>query len=144
MSAKVRIKLGNRPKVKREIAKYLVTRYAPGAVVAFRMSRTSKGKRTSAVYVGRANSMDPNEIVWLPESGLTSLLHEIGHHRLEGHGKPKSDMDEIVNEALAWRWAEWAAQQENLWFDYTMADRCFATYTKRAPLKIDWRRKDVF
>lgn len=141
---KTHIKLGNRPRVKKQIAAYLVARYAPGATLAFRAVRTKTGKRTSAVYLARATSADLNEIVWLPEGGLTSLLHEIGHHRLEGHGKAKSDMDEIVNEALAWRWAEWAAQQENLWFDYKTADSSFATYTRSAPIKINWRKKDVF
>lgn len=138
------LKRGNRAAVKREIAQYLVARYAAGATLAFRMVRTRTGKRTSAVYLARATSPDYNEIVWLPENGLTSLLHEIGHHRLEGHGKPKSGIDEIVNEAMAWRWAEWAAQQENLWFDYKIADTSFATYTKAAPIKINWRKKDVF
>jgi len=140
-----KIKLGNRPAVKKQIAEYLVLTYAPGAVLKVSEVRTKKGKRTAKIQIGDAASADPNVIMWTPANGgLTALLHEIGHHRLEGHGLPKTPMDELVNEAVAWRWAEWAARQENLWFDYSMADRCFATYAGKAPLKIDWRCKDVF
>lgn len=139
-----KVKLGNRPRVKRQIAEYLVLAYAPGATLKVKDVRTPKGKRTAKIQIGDAASTDPNVILWTPLSGLSSLLHEIGHHRMEGHGIAKTPMDELVNEAVAWRWAEWAARQENLWFDYSMADKCFATYAGKAPLKIDWRFKDVF
>lgn len=140
------VKTGAQQRVKREIAEYLVARYAPGLTLKVRDHRIGKKRvRGSAVYVARADSADPNVLVWCPQNGgLTALLHEIGHHRLEGHRVPKSSLEELVNEAVAWRWAEWAARQENLWFDYEMADRDFATYTKDAPLKINWRKRDVF
>jgi len=143
----VKIKRGNSARVRREIAEYLVTRYAPGLTLKIADYRIGRRKRTraSAVYIGKAASADPNLLVWQPQNGgLTTLLHEIAHHRMEGHGAPKSALDEVVNESVAWRWAEWAAQQENLWFDYSMADRDFATYTRKAPIKINWRKRDIF
>lgn len=142
----IRLKPGDRTKVKKEIAAFLVARYAPGVVLRIADYRIGKKRhRTSVVHIADADSADPNELVWLPENGgLTALLHEIGHHRLEGHRTPKSALEEVVNEALAWRWAEWCARQENLWFDYQMAERDFATYTRKAPLKINWRKRDVF
>ena len=144
-AARRKVSHGTQPRVKRQIAEYLALKYAAGADLVFRDARTPRGKRTSEVRLGAAESGDPNWIVWAPESGgLTVLLHEIGHHRLEGHGTPKSALDQVVNEALAWRWAEWAARQENLWFDYALADRNFASYTRKAPLRINWRNKDVF
>ena len=144
--AAVKLKPGNRAKVRREIADYLVARYAPGLTLKVADCRIGRKRtRVSMVRVARADSADPNMLVWQPlNGGFTTLLHEIGHHRLEGHGTPKSALAEIVNEAVAWRWAEWAARQENLWFDYEMADRDFATYTRSAPIKINWRKKDVF
>jgi len=50
----------------------------------------------------------------------------------------------VIAEANAWRWAEWAAGQENLWFDYDTADKAFASYSRKMPIRIDWRKRDVF
>ena len=143
---KLKLKLGNRHKVRMEIALYLMERYAPEATLkCLRQSpRTKRGKRTSYLLVANADSSEPNTIHWALENGLTALLHEIGHHRIEGRANPKKGMEEVIAEAIAWRWAEWAAGHENLWFDYDGADRAFASYTKRMPIKINWRKRDVF
>lgn len=142
---RVKVKLGNRPKVKMEIARYLVTRYAPEArlILLRRSPRTKKGRRYTYIDVARPDSHENNEIHWSPENGLAALLHEIGHHRIEGRSETKKK-DELLSEALAWLWAEWAAQQENLWFDYHQADAAFASYTGKAPISINWRKRNVF
>ena len=140
----VKIKPRMTEKVRTEIAHYLVMRYAPGAEL-----RVQRATATPKVTIGEAESADPNVIVWAPRDGLTSLLHEIGHHRLEGHAPPGAGLEVLREEAAAWVWAEWAAWQECLWFDYAYAARCFAghvtSYAKETgrefPIRLDWRRR---
>ncbi len=58
------------PKI--EIARYLALRYCPEIeLVILRQPGQAK-----AVF-------DPAEIRWVPQDGLTILLHEIGHHKTE-------------------------------------------------------------
>ncbi len=143
---KLKLKLGNRHKVKMEIARYLMERYAPEATLKClrRSPRTKRGRRYTYLRVARPDSNESNTIHWAPENGLASLLHEIGHHRIEGRTDPKEGMEQMVAEASAWRWAEWAAGQENLWFDYDQADKAFASYSRQMPIRINWRKRDVF
>ena len=100
--------------------------------------------------VGAAESSEPNDLYWSPRESFTVLLHEIGHHRLTGHTAPTRGLDQLVDEALAWVWAEWAASEENLWFNYRAAEKYFATYVeayrketgRKFPFTIQWHKKE--
>ena len=140
---KVMVKRGNTPQTRAEIAQYLVLRWAPGAELRVRKAVDA------GISVQRAEEPGPDIIQWCPEVGLTQLLHEIGHYRMaprlsSAEGKLIRP-EVVVEEARAWAWAEWAARQENLNFDYAQAERCFASYTVGAkarmyiPLRMKWR-----
>ena len=132
------------PKFRRELAMYLTLRYARDLKLVFR-----KSSKDARVEIAAAESADQNDLVWSPRCSLTALLHEIGHHRLSGHTTPLKGLEEIVEEARAWVWAEWCAMEEGVWFNYRLAEEKFSTYLKaytkdtgrEVPLKIQWRRE---
>ena len=90
-------------------------------------------------------------IVWRPGSGLDTLLHELGHHRLRHRRETISNGEIVAQEAAAWLWAERRARVLGVRFDYDDIDQLYnkAMRTvfwgkKRGStnFSIDWRFKD--
>ena len=88
-------------------------------------------------------------VTWSVSQGLGALLHELGHHRLrhdrlELRGKGVH-IDEALEEAEAWLWAEERAYRHDIKFDYPDADKWFESYCnyhwKKGVVVIQWRRK---
>lgn len=90
-------------------------------------------------------------ITWSVPQGLSSLLHELGHHRLRHDRVPENEgiilIDSIAEEAEAWLWAEERAWRHDIKFDRAGADKWFETYCtqhwKKGVVAIQWRRRSA-
>jgi hypothetical protein len=123
-------------KARIELAEYLTLRYAPG--VQFRLVPGGVDR----IFI--AEGMTEGELIYNPQRGLTTLLHELGHWATRKQAAQAKSV--LEDEALAWAWAEKCARRENLWFDYSEAERCFEAHKaeqagggQRVPVRIEWR-----
>ena len=124
-----------------DAAAYLMERYGRGVVLKGCM------KPLKGAYYDW-NEGKPS-ISWNVSQGLNALLHELGHHRLKHDRlelrKKGVHIDEILEEAEAWLWAEERAYRHDIPLDYADADKWFESYCnyhwKKGVVAIQWRRK---
>jgi hypothetical protein len=112
-----------------------MSRYAPSLVLRRKLA-------PSGSYYTGDEPERPVRIQWWTGDGLTTLLHELGHHVLR-HNQKVSWRAEIMEEVEAWLWAEKTARLEKIDFDYKMAEESFAGYftsaKRRQAVSIIWR-----
>ena len=127
-----------RQQLRLQLARFLMARYA--ADVELRILRT-KGNPKAWIWIQSDGSQETERIDWANGDGLTSLLHEIGHHRVREtpSGETGDTLISLIWEARAWVWGEECARRENLYFNYELADRSFATHAGELPVRINWR-----
>lgn len=117
------------------VAHELMGRYVPGT--SLESVLTSKG-----TLVGYYTPLD-NVIKWYVVTGLTILLHEIGHCYLRHTNENVSWRAILIEEVEAWLWAEKIARKEKITFDYKKGDELFEAYFEKAKRRqlcfINWR-----
>ncbi len=133
--------MGTQAQARRErdegIARQLMAIYAPGVTLVIR-----EDKEAHVLTEEPSEGQPLQTVYWNWKEGLTGLLHEIGHlhvSKVPGTASLPEDVSNVIEEAFAWTFAERAAKQHGIWFDYHHADRCYATYTGKLPVRMAWR-----
>lgn len=121
-----------------ERAHELAAHYVPRATL--KASLRQLGPELQGYYLPESNT-----IKWYILSGLTYLLHEIGHCYLRHNNPDTTWRVDVMEEVEAWLWAEKIARKEKIPFVYEDAEGSFEVYFQNAKrrqlVSINWKWK---